>query len=145
MPTWTVLPLLWTQGAALVSPLPPVMIHSHYTGGREVITASVSVTCPKQGRYSMTLHQKTGSDIIIDELVSDDRLVPPSELQAIQDFLRGAVLEYARVGCASWTQAIVDVAVNRREGEGWRSVYIPIFLQHRTAELFPNTVRDRVP
>jgi hypothetical protein len=143
MPVFIIMALLGAESATAVPPAPSVI--SHYNGGRDVITSSASVTCPKQGRYSMTLPQKTGSEIVNDEIVSDDRRLPRSEIQPIQDFLRGAVLEFARAGCVSWTQGAVDIAVNRREGGRVRSVYVPIFLQHRKAELYPDNVRDREP
>jgi len=142
MPVFIIMALLGAESATAVPPARPVI--THYDGGRQVSTSSASVTCPKQGRYSMTLHQKTGSDIVIDEIVSNDRRLPRSELQPIQDFLRGAVLEFARAGCVSWTQGAVDVAVNRREGGRVRSVYVPVFLQDRKA-FVPGDLVDREP
>jgi len=143
MPMFIIMALLGAENATAVPPPPPVI--THYDGGRDIITSSASVICPKQGRYSMTLHQKTGRDIVIDEIVSDDRRLPRSEIQPIQDFLRGAVLEFARAGCVSWTQGAVDVAVNLREGGRVRSVYVPIFLQHRKAKLYHHNIVERVP
>jgi hypothetical protein len=133
-------------GGAPSSPIPPAPPPpSHYDGGRDLITSSAAVTCPRGRRYSAALHQRTGQPIVVDALVSDGRRLPRSQVEPVERALAGTVLEYATIGCASWTQAIVDVAVNRRAGDSIESVYVPVFLEPGTAHAATDWIRKRQP